>query len=90
MDPTTVKRVAGVAHIELTDEEIKRFGEELNDAFTLLDRLNDAPKCDALCFDPVGLQDALRDDVPVVYEGAAELLKGMNTYNGFVRGPKIV
>ena len=89
MDLLTVKRVAGIAHIDLTTEELKKFEDDLSESFDLLNILNDAPECDSLCFDPVGLQDALRDDVPIVYKGAEEMLNGMNTYNGFVRGPKI-
>ena len=84
-----MKRVAGIAHIDLTDDELKAFEEDLSDVFDLLMILDDAPECDSLCFDPVGLYDVLRDDVPVLYENAEELLKDMSLYNGLVRGPKI-
>ena len=90
MDQMTVKRVAGIAHIDLTDEELKSFEDELGDIFNLLKILDDAPKCDSLCFDPVGVYDVLREDVPVLYGGADGILDDMNTYNGLVRGPKIV
>jgi aspartyl-tRNA(Asn)/glutamyl-tRNA(Gln) amidotransferase subunit C len=90
MDTETVKRVGKIAHIDLTDEELKRFGSEIEKIFGLLNSLNNAPECDDLCFDPVGVHDILRDDVPVVCNDAEEILKGMSTYNGLVRGPKIV
>ncbi|MCL1905276.1 MAG: Asp-tRNA(Asn)/Glu-tRNA(Gln) amidotransferase subunit GatC [Methanomassiliicoccaceae archaeon] len=90
MDKDTVERVAGIAHIELSEEELERFTEELEKLFGLVNTLNDAPACDSLCFDPVGVHDVLREDVPVVYEDIENLLKDMSTYDGYVRGPKIV
>jgi len=90
MDQGTVKRVAGIAHIELTDDELRRFEDELKIIFGLLNNIDDAPSCDSLCFDPIDVHDSLRDDVPVVYDGIEELLKDMSTYDGLVRGPKIV
>ena len=90
MDRDTVKRVAGIAHMNLSDEELKKIEERLCAEFNALNILSEAPECDSLCFDPVDLCDSLREDVPVVYENTDELLKGMGTYDGLVRGPKIV
>jgi Asp-tRNA(Asn)/Glu-tRNA(Gln) amidotransferase C subunit len=89
MDLVTVKRTAGIAHIDLTDDEAKTFEEELGGIFRLLDDMDDAPENNSLCFDAVGVRDILRDDVPVKYDNTEELLGGMNLYNGSVRGPKI-
>jgi aspartyl-tRNA(Asn)/glutamyl-tRNA(Gln) amidotransferase subunit C len=89
MDPGTIKRVAGIARIELTDDEIKGFKDEAEKIFDLLNSLSDAPACDSFCFDPVGAFDALREDVPAIDDNIAEMLKSMGTYDGFVRGPKI-
>ena len=90
MDQGTVKRVAGIAHMNLTDEELKKIEGTLCAAFNALNIIGEAPECDSLCFDPVDVCDSLRDDVPVIYENTDELLKGMGTYDGLVRGPKIV
>jgi len=90
MDKDMVERVAGIAHIELSDDDLERFTEELERIFGLLDTMNEAPACDSLCFDPVGVYDVLRDDVPVAYEDVEGLLKDMRVYDGLVRGPKIV
>jgi len=90
MDEETVKRAADVARIDLTDGESKKFTEEINELLNLLNALNDAPKNDSFCFEPVGIFDALREDIPVVFDNVEEMLKSMGTYNGFVRGPKIV
>jgi aspartyl/glutamyl-tRNA(Asn/Gln) amidotransferase C subunit len=90
MDPETVKRVAGIARISLTDDESKRFSEEIGGFVLLLNTMNDAPGSDSFCFDPVGVSDALRDDVPIADDDADEMLKSMSTHDGYVRGPKIV
>jgi aspartyl-tRNA(Asn)/glutamyl-tRNA(Gln) amidotransferase subunit C len=90
MDPETIKRVAGVARIELTDDEVRGFKEETDRIFELLNTLNDAPACDSFCFDPVGVSDSLREDIPAVDANVKEMLSSMSTYDGFVRGPKIV
>ncbi|MDR0791496.1 MAG: Asp-tRNA(Asn)/Glu-tRNA(Gln) amidotransferase GatCAB subunit C [Methanomassiliicoccaceae archaeon] len=90
MDRGTIKRVAGVARIELTDDELKGFEEETERIFGLLNTLNDAPACDSFCFDPVDAYDSLREDIPMINDNVAEMLKSMSTYDGFVRGPKIL
>ena len=90
MDRETIVRVAGVARIGLTDEEIGDFKDEIDKLSGILNTLDDAPGCDAFCFDPVGMTDALRDDIPVIDDTVEEMLRSMGTYDGFVRGPKIV
>jgi len=90
MDIETIKRIAGIARIGLTDEELKKFKEEIDGIFNILNGLNEAPNNDSFCFDPAGASDVLREDVPIVDGTVEEMLAGMNTYDGFVRGPKIV
>ena len=90
MDRETIGRVANIARIGLTDEEIEGFEKDIKRLFDLLNILNEAPECNAFFFDPVGVTDALRDDVPVVDETVEEMLRSMSTYDGFIRGPKIV
>jgi aspartyl/glutamyl-tRNA(Asn/Gln) amidotransferase C subunit len=90
MDPETVKRVAVIARMSLTDDETKRFSEEICGLFAIVNVMNDAPESDSFCFDPIGVADVLRDDVPIADENAEEMLKGMSTHDGYVRGPKIV
>ena len=89
MDIDTIKRIAGVARIGLTDEELRKFKEEIDGFLNILNALNDAPKNDSFCFDPSGVSDVLREDVPIVDDTADEMLGSMNTYDGFVRGPKV-
>ena len=89
MDIDTIRRIAGVARIGLTDEELRIFKEEINGVLNILNVLNNAPKNDSFCFDPSGVSDILREDVPIVDDTADEMLGSMNTYDGFVRGPKV-
>ena len=90
MDRETIRRAAGVSRIALTEDELSMFKDEADRIFDILKVLDDAPECDSFCFDPVGVSDALRDDVPVVNGSVDEMLGSMSTYDGFVRGPKIV
>ena len=90
MDLETIKRVAGAARIDLNDEELRMFKEEIDGIMEHLNSLNEAPENDSFCFEPIGVFDALREDVPIVDGNVEEMLKSMSTYDGFVRGPKIV
>ncbi|MDR0198533.1 MAG: Asp-tRNA(Asn)/Glu-tRNA(Gln) amidotransferase GatCAB subunit C [Methanomassiliicoccaceae archaeon] len=90
MDPGTLKRAADVARIRLDDGELIRFKEEIDGLMDILGTLGDAPECDSFCFDPIGVSDALREDIPKVDGNVDEMLRGMSTYDGYVRGPKIV
>ena len=90
MNIDRIKHIAGVAHIDLTDDELKVFEKEIDELFGLLNTIDDAPESDAFCFEPVGIFDALRDDIPAKDDNAEEMLKSIGTYNGYVRGPKIV
>jgi len=90
MDIETIKRIAGLARIELADGEAETFKEDIDNILDLIGILGEAPECDSFCFDPVGIYGELRDDVPIIDSTAEEMLAAMNTYEGFVRGPKIV
>jgi len=90
MDKETIKRTSDVARIRLDDDEAERFKKEIDGLFVILNTMNDAPACNEFQFNPVDVSDALRDDVPVIDGNAEEMLKSMGTYDGYVRGPKIV
>ena len=90
MDRETVRRAADVARICLDEKELKSFNEEIDLLCDLLDTLNGAPECDSFCFDPVGVADVLREDVPKVDDNIENMLRSMPVHEGYVRGPKIV
>ncbi|MCL2143366.1 MAG: hypothetical protein FWH44_03800 [Methanomassiliicoccaceae archaeon] len=82
--------MAGIARIGLIGGESEKFSGEIVKLFELLNTMNDAPECDSFCFDPIGISDALRDDVPIVDDNVEAMLKDMSTHDGYVRGPRIV
>ena len=89
MDRETIVRMAGIARIDLTADDTELFRKETDLLFDMLKVLDEVPGCDSFCFDPVGVSDALREDIPIVDDNVEEMLKSMDTYDGFVRGPKI-
>jgi len=89
MDTDMIRHIADVARIGLSDEELKKFKKEIDEILDVLNSLNGAPKNDSLCFDPIGVSDVLREDVPIIDSTVEEMLGSMKTYDGFIRGPKV-
>ncbi len=89
MDKETVRRVAMLARLELSEEEIESFTKDLGEIlehFSMLDELQDL---DDYGFNPVEVIDVLRDDEPHQEIPAEELLRDMDTYEDYVRGPRL-
>lgn len=89
MDKATVERVARAAHIKLTDEELERYSNDLNDILSYFELLDEAPGCDSYGLNPIEVADVMRDDEPVSEYDPDALLKDMNTYERYVRGPRL-
>lgn len=89
MDRETVERVARTAHIKLTEEELERYSRDLGDILGYFELLDEAPECGSHGIDPIGVADVLRDDEPREGGDADELLRDMNTYERYVRGPRL-
>ncbi len=89
MDRETVERVARAAHIKLTEEELDRYSKDLSDILTYFELLDEAPGCNDYGVNPIEVADVLRDDEPHIDIDPDVLLKGMNTYDGYVRGPRL-
>jgi aspartyl-tRNA(Asn)/glutamyl-tRNA(Gln) amidotransferase subunit C len=89
MDEKTVKDVAKFAHIDLTDEELKRYCKDLGDILGYFELLNEAPGCDERGVNPIKVEDIVREDVPEVKFDADDLLRDMDTYERYVRGPRL-
>ena len=87
MDRETVERVARTAHIKLTEEEIQRYGDDLTEILTYFELLDEAPESDERGINPVEIADVLRDDEPRMDSDV--LLRGVDTYEGYVRGPRL-
>ena len=89
MDRATVERVARAAHIKLTEDELKRYSDDLNDILTYFELLDEAPECEASGVNPVEVADVLRDDEPHMDIDPDLLLRDMDTYERYVRGPRL-
>ncbi len=89
MDRETIERVARAAHIKLTDDELERYSRDLGEILTYFELLDEAPGCDDYGVNPVEVADILRDDEPVIRIDPDELLRDMNTYERYVRGPRL-
>ncbi len=89
MEKETIERVARAAHIALTDEEKESFGRAIGEILDRFKILDEAPELEGVGVNPVEIADVLRDDVPHMDMDPAELLKGMNLYENYVRGPRL-
>lgn len=89
MDRETVERVARTAHIKLTEDELERYSRDLGEILTYFELLDEAPGCDTYGLNPVEVADVTREDEPRVEIDADVLLRDMNTYERYVRGPRL-
>lgn len=89
MDRETVTKVARIAHLELTEEEIELYRSDLEDILEYFQMLDGAPCSDALQINPVEIADVLRGDEPRLDIPTDELLADIDTYDGYVRGPRV-
>ncbi len=89
MDRETIERVARTAHIRLTEEELERYSRDLGEILTYFELLDEAPGCDSYGLNPVEIADVTREDEPSMDIDPDVLLRGMDTYEGYVRGPRL-
>jgi aspartyl/glutamyl-tRNA(Asn/Gln) amidotransferase C subunit len=89
MDEKTVRKVAKVARLDLSDEEVSRYAADLEDILSMFEVLDDAPAMEDFDLAPVPVEDRLRDDEVRPYPDPARLRKEMRTADGWVRGPRL-
>lgn len=89
MDRETVERVARTAHIRLTEDEIARYSSDLAEILTYFELLDEAPSNDRRGINPIEVADVLRDDEPRMEMDPDVLLRDMETYERYVRGPRL-
>lgn len=90
MDKQIVARVAKASHIELSDDELEKYCDDLGNILDYFAILDEAPSHTGNGITPIEIADVTRDDVPEIRFDASELLKDMKTYENYVRGPKLV
>ncbi len=89
MDRETIARVAKVARLNLTAEEMERYAKDLDDILNSFSVLDEAPAGDTYSFNPIPVVDVLREDEPGQDLDPQVLRDQMGTYEGFVRGPRL-
>jgi len=89
MDRETVSKVARVARLKLTDEEIEQYAADLEDIISAFSVLDEAPATDEYDLGPVKVEDVLREDVVSRDSDPAELREGLKTKDDWVRGPRL-
>lgn len=89
MDAVTVRKVAKVARLRLTQEEVDQFSRDLEEVLEYFSLLDEAPQVDTHDFNPVRVADVLREDEPARDVNAEKLRDSMDTYEEMVRGPRL-
>jgi aspartyl-tRNA(Asn)/glutamyl-tRNA(Gln) amidotransferase subunit C len=89
MERDTVARVAKVARLKLTEAELEKYGKDLQDILDSFAVLDSAPSSENFDFNPIPVQDVLREDEPAIDIDPYELTKHMDSYDGYIRGPKL-
>ncbi len=91
-DKETVRRVATLARLELSDRELEKFSkdmEEITRAFSVL-RKADTKNVEPT-FQPIEGRNVLRDDEIEKSIPRETLLKNLkNKEKGFIKGPKVI
>lgn len=89
MDLEVVRKVARIARLELSDEELEEFSGDLEEILDYLSVLDEAPSSEEYGFNPVPIEDLMREDEPLLEIDPAELRDMMDTYQDWIRGPKL-
>ncbi|NLX46723.1 MAG: Asp-tRNA(Asn)/Glu-tRNA(Gln) amidotransferase subunit GatC [Euryarchaeota archaeon] len=89
MERETIARVAKVARLNLTEEEMERYANDLDDILNSFSVLDEAPAGESYSFNPIPVIDVLREDEPAQDIDPQALKAQMGTYEGYVRGPRL-
>lgn len=92
VDKVLIKHVAGLARLELTEEEVKKFEPQLKEILEIFSELDYVNTDDVKpSFQPVKLKNALREDKEgkcLTEEEALSLSK--HNKDGYFKGPRAV
>ncbi len=90
MDIEVVRKVAKIARLELSDQELEEFSRDLEEIVDYLSLLDEVPSRQHVGFNSVPVEDVLREDDPSLEIDPARLRELMDTYQDWVRGPRLV
>lgn len=89
MDKDTLEKVAQNAHLEFTEEILDKLYTELSEVLDYFNALDETPVHEIAGLDPMNTIGNIRDDVPGPEIDSEDLLKDVDTYDGYVRGPRL-
>ncbi len=92
VDKETVRKVARLARIELSDMETEGFRRDLEEVLSAFRKIQKIPtKGVKPTFQPVETRDVLREDVVEPGIPRDRLLRDLrNKQDGYIRGPRVV
>jgi aspartyl-tRNA(Asn)/glutamyl-tRNA(Gln) amidotransferase subunit C len=92
LDKETVKHVAEVARITLTDKEIEEYAPQLREILEAFSKLDEIDAKDTKpSFQPIDIKNAMREDEIKPSLSQEEALKNSpNTKDGYFKGPRAV
>ncbi|HUV24078.1 MAG TPA: Asp-tRNA(Asn)/Glu-tRNA(Gln) amidotransferase GatCAB subunit C [Methanomassiliicoccales archaeon] len=89
MDLEVVRKVARIARLELSEDELEEFSRDLEEILEYLSGLDKAPSCEEYGFNPVPIEDVMREDEPCIDIDPSLLRELLDTYQDWVRGPRL-
>lgn len=87
----TVRHVASLAKISLSDSEVRQFQKDLNEILDAFKKLDAAKTDNEASFHPMEIRDVLREDLEekcLTQEKALE--NAAHKEKGFFKGPRVV
>ncbi len=87
----TVRHVASIAKITLSDEEVKQFQKDLAEVLVSFKELDKVKTNEEASFHPMEIKDVLREDQPEECLPQSKALENTaHKEKGFFKGPKVV
>jgi len=92
LDQATVRHVAQLARLRISDEEVARFAEQLSSILTYVEQLNELDTRDVPpTAHPLPVTNVMRDDaVRPCWEPDTALRNAPQSQDGFFRVPKVL
>jgi len=84
-----VEKISKAARLNLTEEEIAKYTQQLSTILDAFKELNEVPTEGVEpSYHPMDIKERLRDDVPMKWEWDP-LMNVEDQENGYIRGPRI-
>lgn len=92
VDENLIKKIASLAKIKLSEEEVKEFIPQFNEILEYFSKLNEVDvKNIAPRFQPIEIKNAVREDKREKCLTQEEALKNtQHKKNGYFKGPRII